>query len=295
MTGLRYGYGGGLARTSATGAAIKIRLKAEGSVGGRVSRLVVLFERDPRGGVLKVTRGGVELGSVDTKGPRNTSGRAVLVFPDGDEDLKIALGGGGTVRVHGVALERSGPGLVWDGLGLTGARYYSLARLPEAHFQEQLGLRPADLVVFQYGANISDLRVLPEDWYRQGVRKVLNRLKPLRDRLSCLVVGPVDRGFHWRFGLPSRPIVRDIERVQREEAISFGCAFYSSREVMGGDGSAGRWAREKPPLMWGDLTHLRPAGAQLLGQRLGGAILRAQRAWRRQNPRAACPRPAAAR
>jgi hypothetical protein len=265
-----------------------MRLRQEGKVGGHASALHVYFEKNPRGGWLKIERQGKELGRVKTRGPRGRPGHAAIRFPEAIERLKISLGGGGGVRIYGVALERPGPAVVWDGLGLTGARFWTLARIPAKHWRNQIRLRKAALVVFQYGANISDLRRLPETWYRKGMRAVLGRLKALRSRLSCLVVGPVDRGYPRRWRKPSRPVVEEIVRVQREEALRHGCAFWSARAAMGGKGAARRWYRARPPLIWRDLTHLRPAGAAVVGRQLGQALIRAYDRWKAAHVNVQC-------
>lgn len=286
----RYGYGGGQARTAATGAWVRARLRPEGAVGGRADVLRLYFDRHPHGGWIGVRQGRSVRGRVDTRGTGALLGTGSVPLDPSRRRVTITLGGGGAVRLYGAALERTGPGVVWDGLGLTGATFATLGRLPADHFRAALRQRGVSLVVFQYGANVSDYRHLPETWYRRAVSRVLGRIGPLRRSLSCLVVGPVDRGYAHHWGWPSRAAVETITRIQREEAAKVGCAFWSARAAMGGKGSAGRWRRARPPLIWNDLTHLRPAGARLMGQTLAHAILTAYDAWRLAHPRPVCGR-----
>ncbi|MFH2007422.1 MAG: hypothetical protein ABI333_12630 [bacterium] len=283
----RYGYGGVMNWTYATGAWVRLTPQKEGKVGGRFSRLQVYFERRPRGGWLRLRQGRLELGRIDISGKTRRAAEGAFHFIETAKPVTLEVGKGG-VRIFGVALERSGPGVVWDGLGLVSARYTTLATLPAGHWRRELLRRGAALVVIQYGANISDKRTLNERFYRRAVARILRRLQPLRSKVSCLVVGPVDRGFSWRHKKPSRPIVGRIIAAQREAALAHGCAFWDSRAAQGGEGAARRWFRARPPLIWNDLTHLTPEGATLIGKLLGEALLRSHRAHVRLHPIGAC-------
>jgi len=285
----RYGYAGAISWTYATGAWVRLTPKKEGKVGGRLSRLRVYFERRPRGGWLRLRRGRLELGRIDLGGKSRTPSEGAFHFTETTKPLTLEVGRGGA-RIYGVSLERSTPGVVWDGLGMVSARYATLASLPPGHWRRELQRRGVALVIIQYGANISDKRTLNERRYRRAVTRILRRLKPLRSKLSCLVVGPVDRGFSWRRKKPSRPIVRRIIKVQREAALAHGCAFWDSHAAQGGDGAARRWLRARPPLIWNDLTHLTPDGATLVGKLLGEALLRSYKAHVRLHTTAACPK-----
>ena len=294
----RYGLGGAISWTHAPGAWLRLYPKKEGRFGGRTSRLRVYFERYRHGGWMRLRQGRKVLGRIDTRLPGPTRSRkhvaasGVFTFPETDRRLTLELGGGGGLYLHGIALERKGPGVVWDGLGMTSARIDTLGHLPPEHWRKALQLRGTDLVVIQYGANISDLKRLPEAWYVKRLRRVLSRLTPIRKRLSCLVVGPVDRGFRWKHNKASRPIVGKIAEVQRRVAFELGCAFWDSRAAMGGPGAARRWLRAKPPLIWGDLTHLRPAGAYIVGRLMAEALLHAHDQRNKRLGARACPRTA---
>jgi lysophospholipase L1-like esterase len=230
---------------------------------------------------------------MDTRGSEGTEGFGEVSFPETDQPVQLELGGGGGVRLFGVAAERTGPGMVLDGLGITGAKYVNLNGTEEAHWQRQLRDRAVSLVIFMYGANDGDFTVLPEDWYRKVITRTLTRLKPLRGQVGCLVITPIDRGIPWKPGMPSRPIMAHIEKVQEELARAHGCAVLRLRDAMGGPGSARRWLLAKPPLMWGDVTHLRPAGARVIGGVIGRALIRSYESYKKAQGDRACPRAAA--
>lgn len=285
-----YGYAGALTWSINPGALATFRVKKEGKMGGRVSRVRVYYEQRARGGWLKLSAGRVALGRVSTRGLPGRGGVQTIVFPETSRRLRLEHGGGGVVRLYGLSLERSGPGVVLDGLGMVSTGFGNLMKLPTRHWHRQLQQRQVSGVLFQYGANASDLRNLSERWYRRRVKKVLARLGRARPRISCLVVGPVDRGYSWYRSKKSRPIMRRITRWQRAVALANGCAFWDSLSAQGGDGTARRWFRAKPSLIWHDLTHLTPDGAALVGRLLAQALLRAYDRFRKKLGPAACPR-----
>jgi lysophospholipase L1-like esterase len=70
----------------------------------------------------------------------------------------------------------------------------------------------------------------------------------------------------------SLPHVIEIEAVLRQTAARLGCAFFSLRAAMGGDGSFERWLRASPQLSRGDRIHFTPAGYVALGDAVAAAL-----------------------
>jgi hypothetical protein len=67
--------------------------------------------------------------------------------------VRLKTLGGGEVRLFGAVLERDGPGVVYDSLGVDGTRVKLLSRFDPLHWTEQLKARQVDLVVLHYGTN----------------------------------------------------------------------------------------------------------------------------------------------
>ncbi len=284
-----FGYAGVLNWSVVSGARVYLTPRREGGVGGRVSRLWVYYQQRRRGGWIRLLSGRRELGRVSTRGPVRREAVGSISFAETGKRLVLEHGGGGSLRLFGLALERRGAGVVLDGLGMVSTAFHTLLREPADHWLRQLRLRRVNLVIFQYGANASDMRGLKERWYKGVVRKTLARLRAARPRISCLVVGPLDRGYRWRRSMRSRAAIRRICRWQRQVALASGCAFFDSLAAQGGRGSARRWYRSRPRLMWPDLTHVTPAGSRVAGRMLGEALLRAFDRFKRRRGPTACP------
>ncbi|MEO0323464.1 MAG: GDSL-type esterase/lipase family protein [Myxococcota bacterium] len=275
----RYGYGGVQYR-GRPGSWARFGTTDRGTVGHAASRFELWFQRYPRGGLVKLRVDGQEALTVNTRGPEPPAGEprlsddvATLQVPDGPHAFEVRFGGRGQPRLYGVVLEREGPGVVYDSLGLGGARAPRLLNYDADHIRGQLQRRGANLLVLGFGGNeASD--PLTEERYEAEYGRVLERMHAGREDLGCLVLAPLDQGTRDNRGrvitLPNVPL---IVRAQRRAAAAAGCAFFDTFAAMGGEGSMGRWLRANPRLAMGDLRHATPAGYAALGNLLFEAIM----------------------
>ena len=111
-------------------------------------------------------------------------------------------------------------------------------------------------------------------WYGKRFRKLLKRFRESAPKAGCLVMSPVDHGERNPYGgIRTQPLLLKMVPVQRKIAFEEGCAFFSTFDAMGGQGSAGRWRKMKPSRMEGDYAHLTRAGNKVLGTLFYQAIL----------------------
>lgn len=264
--------------------------EAAPEVGTRVSRMEVLYLGQPGGGRFEVRVGGPPV-TIDTATEDKASRVAEVRVPDGHHTFELRTLGGGEVRLFGVVFERDGPGVVYDSLGLDGARAKLLKRFDRAHWHDQLRLRRPDLLVLHYGTNESQFRHLSRKRYRTDLSETIGHLRAGLPGVSCLLVGPMDRAEKDENTgkLVTRPVVKRIVEVQREVAWRQGCAFWDTWRAMGGEGSMARWYRMKPKLASGDLTHPTRRGADRIGQMLYLALMDG---YRRHRAASEPPKPA---
>jgi lysophospholipase L1-like esterase len=184
----------------------------------------------------------------------------------------------GSPRFYGVLAEGSEPGVVLDTSGIDGARVATALAWDADVLAAELRARKPDLVAIAYGTNEafdnrraevigSDLALLVER-VRRGVPNA-----------DCLVVGPPDAAAP---DFTSLPHVIEIEDVLRSSAARLGCAFFSLRGAMGGDGSFERWLHATPALARGDRIHFTPSGYEALGDAVGAALIGAYDAYKKK-------------
>lgn len=249
-----------------------------GAVGRAVSRFQVFFQRHRRGGDMRL--------AVDRDPPVVVSTRAdapedavhTIEVPDGPHRLDLRAMGGGHLRLYGVVLERDGPGVVYDSLGMVGARASRMLHHDPDHIAEQLRARGTDLVVLGFGGNDADDPIDRSQYEEQFVR-VIERVRAGRADLGCLVFAPLDQGTIRLGEVVTMPNVPVIVEAQRAAAARQGCAFYDTFQAMGGQGSMARWYRSRPRLALGDYRHATPAGYEVIGNMFYKALLRGFADW----------------
>jgi lysophospholipase L1-like esterase len=277
-----YGYGGATFRSNAGGTKASFstlkpdpRWKGDPKedIGHRASRIDVHYLEEPQGGAFDIFIDGKKVKTIDTKAAAKRYGVASASVDDGEHAFEVRVVGGQEIRLFGVAVERDTPGVVWDALGMNGARARLLDVQDDAHWAQALKARNPALVVLEYGANESGDTGLSWEKYETALEKVLRQVRVALPQSSCLVMGAMDRAGAGAGGMDTRPIIPKLVEAQQKVAFKVGCAFWNSYEAMGGSGSMGRWTRTKPRLASGDLTHPSPAGGQLIGELLFGALM----------------------
>jgi hypothetical protein len=267
----RYGYGGVQSR-ALRGAWARIGTAKRGEIGKQASRFLIYYEEQPRGGKFSVRldKEGREI--VSTKADAPGDGVHSIEAPDGPHSIELRYLRGGSVSFYGVAVEREGPGVVYDSLGLVGARANRLLNFDETHIRHQLEQRGTNLIVLGFGGNeASDDRT--QEMFYEDYRKVLGRMRQGRENLACLVFAPLDQARRTRGRIRTLPTIPLIVTAQRRAAFDSGCAFYDTWQAMGGEDAMRRWYKARPRLAMGDFRHATPAGYEIIGNMFYKALL----------------------
>lgn len=168
--------------------------------------------------------------------------------------LEVRSVSSGKVRVLGIAAEQLNSGVVYDVLGINGARASRLLGWNPAAFAEVLAKREPNLIVLSFGTNEAG----DPDWtplyYEQLLGRILRRLHAAVPQASILIYGPPDRADS---PLVERRMPYVIE-AERRAALAGNAAFWSSYDAMGGAGSMRTWAARG--LGQADHVHLTSAG-----------------------------------
>ena len=266
-----YGYGGVQSRAM-RGAWARVGTAKRGEVGKNASRFEIYYETRPRGGKFTVRLDDQKRETVSTKGEALGEGVYTVRAPDGPHSIEFRYSRGGTVSFYGVVVERDGPGVVYDSLGLVGARANRLLNFDESHIRRQLERRGVNLIVLGFGGNeASDDKT--EELFYEDYMKVLRRMRQGREDLGCLVFAPLDQARRHRGRIRTLPTIPLIVSAQRRAAFDSGCAFYDTWQAMGGEDAMRRWYKARPRLAMGDFRHATPAGYEIIGNMFYKALL----------------------
>ena len=290
-----YGLAGIGVETHAHGA------RAWTDINAKTARTEVAYLEQPNGGSFDVFLDGVRLVRISTKGDHTTSAfRTFDVSESAAHQLEVRSTGDGDVRVFGVSLDRAQPGIVFDALGINGARVTTCLQWNETHWAEQLRHRNPSLVVLAYGTNESTDESMPAETYERQLVDLLGRVARAVPSASCLLMGPPDRAVKDGETWSTSTKLKEVIVSQRRVAEAAGCAFYNQLEAMGGEGTVAGWAQEDPPRAQKDRVHLTREGYAQIGSSFASDVMRSYASWRRElglpptTARPADPPPAAA-
>jgi lysophospholipase L1-like esterase len=247
------------------------------------ARAEIAYLEQPNGGSFDVFVDGVRVVRIATRGERTTSAFRTFDISEGAaHQLEVRATGDGDVRVFGISLDRTRPGIVFDALGINGARVTTCLQWDESHWAEQLKHRSPALVVLAYGTNESTDDAMPPQTYERQLVDLLGRVARAVPSASCLLMGPPDRAVRDGDAWTTSAKLKEIITSQRRVAEAAGCAFYDQLEAMGGEGTVAGWAQEDPPRAQKDRVHLTRDGYAQLGSSFASDMMRAYTGWRRE-------------
>jgi lysophospholipase L1-like esterase len=270
-----YGYGGVQYRgMSGAHALFGTAPPEESPVGHKVSRFEIYYQEGRRGGIVRLQVDDGEYRKLDTRADEKSDAFEVIDVPDGAHELELRVMRGQPV-LYGVALEREVPGVVYDSLGLVGARAKRLLNFDQKHIARQIEHRDLNLLILGFGGNEADSPIERMQDYESEFEKVIRHMRGDHKDMACLVFAPLDQAHKNEYGrVVTMETVPHIVQAQKEAAEQTGCAFFNTFQAMGGKGAMIDWYRSRPQLAMGDFRHATPAGYEVLGNMFYKALLK---------------------
>jgi lysophospholipase L1-like esterase len=270
---------GGVSFRGATGAKATLQIREPDLTQIELSYLAM-----PGGGKVVVAANDREMAVIDTAGPGYSPAWAKFAVPEGAREVQILVTES-HVRLFGINLEKTSPGVVYHSLGLNGAYVSVLARMfKEQHWIEQLRHYRPDLVIINYGTNESVYKDFIERAYARELEEVIRRVRTALPEVSILIMSPMDRGTRDERGsIGTVPVLPRLVAMQERLAAENACAFFNTFEAMGGPGTMGRWYRTEPRLVGADFIHPLPAGARIVGELVSKSIIRGYESYKKRS------------
>jgi lysophospholipase L1-like esterase len=292
----RYGLAGISFAARRAWAWARVTTSDSGDFGRKISRAEVWYYKQPRGGDFTVVIDGRRRHRVRTRSRDAGPGYALFELPEGAHSVELRPRGNGEAAFFGLALERSGAGVVVDALGINGARAANQLLWDGDIFTEQLRRRRPDLVILAYGTNAIGDDGDPIAAYEARLELVMSRFRAVAPDASCVYVGPSDRPVKLEPDPPPEPPRRarrarrppgdvppaqflprprqaQVIDVQRRVAHRHGCGYWDWAAMMGGDLSMLQWTHSEPRLGARDYVHLTRAGYERAADRFWEALM----------------------
>jgi lysophospholipase L1-like esterase len=191
---------------------------------------------------------------------------------EGTHTIEIRTVTQGAVKVFGLAIKTDNAGVVYDGLGINGARAYHLLDWDWRILASNLEHYAPNLIIIAYGSNeVGDADLDLKD-YGEKFSHLLNKLHDAAPDAALLVIAPPDRASWLNGKWQTMARMPGLVATQRKAALKAGAAFWNLFQAMGGAGSINRW--HKHSLAQKDRVHLTTAGYQLVAERLYAELMR---------------------
>ncbi|HVG34160.1 MAG TPA: SGNH/GDSL hydrolase family protein [Pyrinomonadaceae bacterium] len=166
--------------------------------------------------------------------------------------------------LYGESATQARSSIIYDVLGINGARAVRLLSYNESSFSSSVARRKPDLIILAYGTNeVTDNNWSVESYQRLFV-SILRRFRRAAPQASILIFGPPDRAVRTGSGWQSVGRMTALLEAQRRAAIEMGAGFWSSYGAMGGAGSMNLWVAKG--LGQRDHVHLTAPGYIKLGR-----------------------------
>ena len=277
-SGLTWGLTG-IRAEAAVGSSMEMSFDEPGAGPDDFSRVQVYYLEQPDGGTPEVRIDGKVVAMPAPSVQLQTAVRVLeLGVPGSRHLISVINPGPGPLSVFGVSHELIRPGIVYDALGLPGSTATTLASYAQQPLAQQLEARQVDLFVLFYGTNESSLSPAAIEEMKRSYPSVIATLRLSSPDAVCLFLGPTDR-MSKKGARPWREVesINEVQAALKEIAASNGCAFWSTRDVMGGKDSIAVWRKQK--LANKDHVHLTAEGYQKLAGILVGDLMRVYDAW----------------
>lgn len=188
-------------------------------------------------------------------------------------DITLRFNDDSQLPVFGAAFE-SPEGVFVDNFSFRGISGIELAKVQRKMWEEVQQVRPYDLVVLHYGANVLFRPELTDyDWYEKPMSKVADSLRNMLPNTSILMIGCADKSYLKNGEYITAPGVKALLGAQHKIARKYGFAYFNLFRAMGGEGSMVKWVQSDTALANKDYTHFNFRGASKIGELLYKAIM----------------------
>lgn len=174
---------------------------------------------------------------------------------------------------YGVSLESINNGIYVDNFPMRGNSGSSLSDISEEtliQFDKEVHY---DLIIFNYGANVSSTNKGIFTVYENKMVKVIEKFKAAFPKTSFLLISSADRTQKLGSSFKTNPDVNLLIEAQKNIAERTNIAFWNLQEVQGGNDSMDDWVNASPPLALKDYAHFTYLGGEKVANFLFDALM----------------------
>jgi len=168
------------------------------------------------------------------------------------------------ITCFGASLEDE-TGIYIDNFAIKGNSGLGLQAIPEKNLAAFDSLLQYDMIVLQFGLNVSNSPIPNFTGYIKGMSKLISKLKQAFPDTPILLLSVSDRSQRRQGQFVTMPVIPILIQAQEKIAFDNKLLFWNLFEAMGGENSMAGFANSKPALANKDYTHLNFAGGRKVG------------------------------
>jgi hypothetical protein len=195
----------------------------------------------------------------------------IMVKADTIRQISARLNQGG-ITCFGASLEDE-TGIYIDNFAIKGNSGLGLQGIPDKNLAAFDSLLQYDLIVLQFGLNVSNSPTTDFTGYIKGMSKLITKLKTAFPGTPILLLSVSDRSKRQQGQFVTMPVIPLLIQAQEKIAYDNKLLFWNLFEAMGGTNSMAQFANAKPALANKDFTHLNFAGGRKVGLSLARSFI----------------------
>jgi lysophospholipase L1-like esterase len=207
---------------------------------GECDSLEVDYLVQPGGGSVAVYVDDQRRDGFSTDGIELAPGAVRYDLAPGLHSFKVVTLDSHPVRLFGWVADRNA-GVTYEALGINGAEAGVILKWNETMLATYLQRRNPGMIVLSYGTNEASDPTWTEEAYQDMFSSLLERLRQAAPTASILVLGPSDRWSRTRYGVKLVTGIDWVIAAQKRACLANRCAYWDTRERMGGKGSMPDW------------------------------------------------------
>jgi lysophospholipase L1-like esterase len=203
--------------------------------------------------------------------PASATPAMISVSSDTIHQVRASFNRGGLV-CFGASLEDE-TGIYIDNFAIKGNSGLGLRGIPAKNLQAFNSLLQYDLIVLQFGLNVSNSPATDFTSYIKGMSKLITSLKQSFPGIPILLLSVSDRSTRRQGQFVTMPVIPVLIQAQERIAYENKLLFWNLFEAMGGANSMAAYANAKPALANKDYTHLNFKGGRKVGLSLAKSFI----------------------
>ena len=195
----------------------------------------------------------------------------ISIKSDSIQQVKASLDQFG-VNCFGASLEDE-TGIYIDNFAIKGNSGMGLLGIPSRNMAAFDSLLNYDLIVLQFGLNVSNSPNRDFTGYIKSMSKLVEKLRTAFPGTPILLLSVSDRSQRSQGQFVTMPVIPLLIQAQEKIAFDNKLLFWNLFEAMGGENSMAEFANSKPALANKDYTHLNFAGGRKVGLSLARSFI----------------------